>query len=95
MSSNQTRLSACMQYRQHLKHFKSTKVEYVMFSLFKQIRPFTTSLNLREASTTRLRDTKTLALPAQLSCNLIILWWHADDAAKKTKTKRKNEDVSS
>lgn len=30
----------------HPKHFKSTKVEYVMFSQFKQIRAFTTSLNL-------------------------------------------------
>lgn len=35
-----------MQKSLDLKHFKNSKVEYVMFSLVKQIRPFTTSLNL-------------------------------------------------
>lgn len=55
--SNETRLSAGI-----LKHFESTKVEHVMSSAFKQIRPFTTSLNLRVPPAARLRDTEALGV---------------------------------
>lgn len=78
-------------YRLHLKHLKSTKVEHVMFSLFKQIRSFTTSLNLsvsRKASkhacgTPRLFTSRNFNNPvvAHRWC------WEREE-------KKKNEDVS-
>lgn len=65
-----------------------------MFSQFKQIRPFTTSLNLNvpiKPPNTPAGHQDFDITRALLSRNLIILRWHTDDAAKNLR----NEDVSS